>query len=133
LASPSRSRNSTKDWEGALQRHDFEVGIDFDGDYFDDPTLQLAKYVSTDLSPSNYSSSTDRLLDGLFVGQAITTDTRKRAQMVRDFERRALTEAYSVPFLWWNRIVAASSRMKGWTLTPSHYLEQDLTDVWLDR
>jgi peptide/nickel transport system substrate-binding protein len=129
----AQQKFNTKDWEGALQRHDFEVGIDFDGDYFDDPTLQLAKYVSTDLSPSNFSGSSDRLLDGLFVGQAITTDPRQRALIVRDFERRALTEAYSVPFLWWNRIVAASSRMKGWTLTPSHYLEQDLTDVWLDR
>jgi peptide/nickel transport system substrate-binding protein len=129
----TQQKFNTKDWESALQHHNFEVGIDFDGDYFDDPTLQLAKYVSTDLSPSNYSSSTDRLLDGLFVGQAITADPRKRAQMVRDFERRALTEAYSVPFLWWNRIVAASSRMKGWTLTPSHYLEQDLTDVWLEK
>jgi peptide/nickel transport system substrate-binding protein len=38
-----------------------------------------------------------------------------------------------VPFLWWNRIAAASTAMKGWNLTPSHYLEQDLTDVWLDK
>jgi peptide/nickel transport system substrate-binding protein len=129
----TQQKFNTKDWEGALQHHQFDVGIDFDGDYFDDPTLQLAKYVSTDLSPSNFSSSTDRLLDGLFVGQAVTTDPRKRAQMVRDFEKRALTEAYSVPFLWWDRIVASSAHMKGWTLTPSHYLEQDLTDVWLDK
>jgi hypothetical protein len=25
-----------------------------------------------------------------------------------------------------------SSRLHGWTITPSHYLEQDLGDVWLD-
>jgi peptide/nickel transport system substrate-binding protein len=123
----------SKDWEAALQKHQFEVAIDFTGDYFDDPTLQLAKYVSTDLSPNNFSGSSDRLLDGLFVGQAVTTDPRKRLQMVRDFERRALTEAYGFPFLWWNRIVAASTRMKGWNLTPSHYLDQDLTEVWLDK
>jgi peptide/nickel transport system substrate-binding protein len=129
----TQEKLNTKDWEGALDKHGFDVAIDFGGDYFDDPTLQLAKYVSTDLSPSNHANSTDRFLDSLYVGQAVTTDPRKRAKIVREFERHAMTEAYTVPFLWWNRIVAASPRMKGWNLTPSHYLEQDLTEVWLDK
>jgi peptide/nickel transport system substrate-binding protein len=129
----TQEKLSTKEWEGALQKHAFAVAIDFAGDYYDDPTLQLAKYVSSDLSPSNYAGSTDRFLDGLYVGQAVTSDPRKRAGMVREFERHALTEAYAVPFLWWNRIVATSTSVKGWHLTPSHYLEQDLTEVWLDQ
>jgi peptide/nickel transport system substrate-binding protein len=129
----TQEKLNTKEWEGALQRRAFEVAIDFGGDYFDDPTLQLAKYVSSDLSPSNFSGSADRFLDSLYVGQAVTTDPRQRAKIVREFERHALTQAYSVPFLWWNRIVAASPAMKGWNLTPSHYLEQDLAEVWLDR
>jgi peptide/nickel transport system substrate-binding protein len=123
----------TKEWQDALSSGEFEVAIDFMGDYFDDPTLQLAKYVSTMLSPVNFSGSSDPRLDGLYVGQALTTDLRKRARIVQEFERRALTEAYSVPFLWWNRIVPTASRLKGWNLTPSHYLEQDLTEVWLAR
>ena len=53
--------------------------------------------------------------------------------MVRDFERHALTAAYEVPILWWNRIVVTSANLKGWNMTPSHYIGQDLTDVWLDR
>jgi peptide/nickel transport system substrate-binding protein len=128
----TQRRLNTKAWESALEKHDFTVAIDFAGDYYDDPTLQLAKYVSSDLSPSNFSGSTDRFLDSLYVGQAVTADPRERSRIVREFERRALTEAYAVPFLWWNRIVAASAAMKGWHLTPSHYLDQDLADVWLD-
>jgi peptide/nickel transport system substrate-binding protein len=124
---------STKDWEGALQSGKFEVAVDFGGDYFDDPTLQLAKYVSRDLSPSNYSGATDRFLDALYIGEAITTDPRERVGMVRDFERRALDQANVVPILWWNRIVALSSGVKGWNMTPSHYIGQDLADVWLVR
>ena len=123
---------NTKDWQSKLESHGFEVAIDFGADYIDDPSLQLAKYVSTDLSPSNYSNSTDRFLDSLYVGQAVTTDPRQRSKIVREFERHALMEANTVPFLWWNRIVATSSRLHGWHLTPSHYLEQDLTEVWLD-
>jgi len=37
-----------------------------------------------------------------------------------------------VPVLWWNRIIANSARLKGWSITPSHYLNQDLADVWLE-
>ena len=121
-----------KDWGAALENGNFTVAIDFDGDYFDDPILQLGKYVSRDLSPSNYSNSTDRFLDALYIGEAITTDPRERVKIVRDFEKKALTEAYTVPILWWSRIVATSMRVQGWGMSPSHYIGQDLTDVWLD-
>jgi len=81
----------------------------------------------------DFSGATDRFLDALFIGQAVTTDSRQRAKIVRDFERHALTEAYSVPLLWWNRIAVISSKVKGWTITPSHFIGQDLTDVWLNQ
>jgi peptide/nickel transport system substrate-binding protein len=38
-----------------------------------------------------------------------------------------------VPFLWSQRIVVLPTVVKGWHMTPSHYLSQDLVDVWLDR
>jgi peptide/nickel transport system substrate-binding protein len=125
-------RLDNKHWDEALKGGNFDAAYDFDGDYADDPTLQMTKYVSPDLSPDNYTGATDRQLDALFVGQAVIPDLRERARIVRSFERRAMTQAYSVPVLWWNRIVAMSSRVQGWTITPSHYIEQDLADVWLD-
>ena len=63
----------------------------------------------------------------------MTPDRSERTKIVRDFERHALTEAYTVPLLWWNRIVITSAQLKGWSITPSHFIGQDLTDVWLDR
>jgi len=130
--SVEEKRLNTKEWEAALKSGSFDAAFDFAGDYFDDPTLQLAKYISRDLSPVNYSSATDRMLDALFVGQAVTADPRQRARIVRGFEQRALDQAYAVPVLWWNRIIANSARLKGWSITPSHYLNQDLADVWLE-
>lgn len=121
------------DWRKKVAAHDFDVAQDFQGDYFDDPTIQLAKYVSQDLSPVDYSGTTDRFLDALYIGQALTTDPRKRAGIVRAFERHELTEADTVPLLWWNRIVVTSAALKGWTITPSHFIGQDLADVWLDH
>jgi peptide/nickel transport system substrate-binding protein len=124
---------STKDWQAALETGRFAAAIDLAADYFDDPTIQLARYISRDLSPINHSGSTDRFLDALYVGQAMSTDPRQRARMVRDFERHAITAAYTVPLLWWNRIVVTSEKFKGWNITPSQYIGQDLADVWLEK
>jgi len=129
----TQDRLNIWDWQKEVDAGRFDIALDFSGDFYDDPTIQLTKYVSHDLSPVNYSYSTDRFLDALFVGQAVTNDPRQRAKIVRDFERHALTEAYTVPLLWWNRIVVTSSKLKGWSITPSHFIGQDLTDVWIDR
>jgi peptide/nickel transport system substrate-binding protein len=124
---------STKDWTGALESGNFFAATDLAADYFDDPTIQLARYVSRDLSPNNHAGSTDRFLDALYIGQAVTSDLHERARIVRDFEQRALTEAYTVPLLWWNRIVVAAEKFKGWNMSPSHYIGQDLAGVWLEE
>jgi peptide/nickel transport system substrate-binding protein len=129
----TQQRLNIWDWQKIVDSGDFDVALDFAGDFYDDPTMQLTKYVPSDLSPVDFSGAQDRFLDALFIGQAMTTDQRERAKIVRDFERHALTEAYSVPLLWWNRIVATSSKLKGWHITPSHFIGQDLTDVWLDQ
>jgi peptide/nickel transport system substrate-binding protein len=122
---------STKEWQGALENGTFTAATDLAADYFDDPTIQLARYVSRDLSPTNHSGSTDRFLDALYIGQAVSTDVQERGRIVREFERRALTDAYTVPLLWWNRTIVTSDRFMGWNMSPSHYIGQDLGDVWL--
>ncbi len=127
----TQDRRNIWDWQKEIDARQFDVALDFSGDFYDDPTIQMTKYVSHDLSPVNYSYSTDRFLDALFIGQAVTADPRQRAKIVHDFERHALTEAYTVPLLWWNRIVATSAKLKGWSITPSHFIGQDLTEVWL--
>jgi peptide/nickel transport system substrate-binding protein len=129
----NQDRRSIWDWQKIVDSREFDVALDFSGDFYDDPTLQLTKYVSHDLSPVNFSGSIDRFLDAMFVAQAMTTDPRQRSKMVHDFERHALNEAYTVPLLWWNRIVATSSKLRGWSITPSHFIGQDLKDVWITR
>jgi peptide/nickel transport system substrate-binding protein len=128
----SQDRRNIWDWQKIVDARDFDIALDFSGDFYDDPTFQLTKYVSGDLSPVNFSGSIDRFLDALFIAQAMTTDLRERTKMVHAFERHALSEAYTVPLLWWNRIVATSARLKGWSITPSHFIGQDLAEVWID-
>jgi len=70
---------------------------------------------------------------GAMTQRRMTADQRERVRMVRDFERHALTEACTLPLLWRNRIVVASAKLMGWEMTPSHFIGQDSTDVWLNQ
>jgi peptide/nickel transport system substrate-binding protein len=111
----------------------YDAALDFNCDFMDEPNLQLQKYLSADKSALNYSGHIDRKLDEIYDKQAGELDKAKRTALLREFETRALAEAYVIPTIWWHRIIVYHKQMKGWHITPSHYVGQDLTDVWLDR
>jgi peptide/nickel transport system substrate-binding protein len=120
----------------AAQQRDnptYDAALDFNCDFMDEPNLQLQKYLSHDRSSINYAQQTDRVLDELYDKQSGELDHKKRNALLREFEKRALDQAYTVPTIWWHRIVVHHRQMKGWHITPSHYVGQDLADVWLDQ
>jgi len=110
----------------------YDAGIDFQCDFMDEPDLQLFRFVSSGKSPINYARYNDSVLDDLYEKQSRETDAKARLKLLRQFEKRVLDEkAYQFDLLWWQRIVPHSSKLKGWKITPSHYVNQDLRDVWL--
>jgi peptide/nickel transport system substrate-binding protein len=117
-------------YNNSMNEGTFDVALDFQGDSVDEPTYQFARHISVDLS-SNRGGYTDRALDGLFNRQKDLTDPKERYGAVRGFEYRMLTEAYTVPLLWWQRIIVMRANIKGWGMTPSHLIGQDLETVWL--
>ena len=120
----------------AAQQRDnptFDAALDFNCDYMDEPNLQLQKFLSHDKSAINYAGQTDRVLDDLYDKQSGELDKKKRAALLREFEKRALEQAYTIPTIWWHRIIVLNRQLKGWAMTPSHYVGQDLTEVWLDK
>jgi len=120
----------------AAQQRDnptYDAALDFNCDFMDEPNLQLQKYLSHDRSAINYAQQTDRVLDDLFDKQSGELDKKKRNAILREFEKRALDQAYTVPTIWWHRIIVHHKVLKGWNILPSHYAGQDLTDVWLDQ
>jgi peptide/nickel transport system substrate-binding protein len=124
----------TKLYLAAQQRDNptFDAALDFNCDFMDEPNLQLLKYLSHDRSSINYAQQTDRTLDDLFDKQSGELDKKKRTAILRDFEKRALEQAYTIPTIWWHRIIVLNRALKGWHITPSHYVGQDLSDVWLE-
>jgi peptide/nickel transport system substrate-binding protein len=124
----------TKLYLAAQQRDNptYDAALDFNCDFMDEPSLQLIKYISAERSPINYAGHTDRKLDELYDRQSGELDRAKRTALLREFERHALEQAYIIPTIWWHRIIVANKKLKDWEITPSHYLNQDLADVWLD-
>ena len=116
-----------------FRQGNYDAGIDFSCDFMDDPDLQLFKFVSSDKSPVNYARYNDSVLDDLYDKQSRATDPKERLKLIRQFEKRVIDEkAYQFPpTLWWQRIVPHWTKVKGWKITPSHYVNQDLRDVWL--
>jgi hypothetical protein len=116
-----------------LRGLNYDAGLDFACDFMDEPNIQLAKYLSADASPINYAGYNDPKLDELYEQQARETDPARRAETVREFEEHLFQESYIVPSIWWHRIIVHLDEMKNWYMSPSHYLNQDLQDVWLDQ
>jgi peptide/nickel transport system substrate-binding protein len=117
-------------YNSAVNEGNFDVALDFQGDAIDEPTYQLTRYLSVDLS-SNRARYVDRDIDQLFERQK-NVDPQERYRLLRQFETRMLSEAYIVPLLWWQRIVVMSARIHGWGMTPSHLIGQDLETLWLE-
>jgi len=115
-----------------LRAGNYETSIDFACDFMDEPDYQLIKFVSSDKSPINYARYVDPVVDDLYEKQGRATDPKERLKLIRQLEKRILDEqVYQFHVLWWQRIVPHWARVKGWKITPSHYLNQDLRDVWL--
>jgi len=113
-----------------LKRGDFEVAMDFQCGFIVEPDLDLPRFVST--SDANYGRHKDTVIDDLMHRQGRATDPEERKKILRQLEKRLLDdEAHVIWTLQWHRIVPHLARVKGWTITPSHYLNNQLDTVWL--
>ena len=124
----------TSAYQGDMRAGNFQVGLDFNCDYLDEPDLQLAKFYS----PSglgkglNFTGIDDTKLDDMMTAQSKETDATKRLGLLREIEKYAVdTMAYQTPAIWWYRIVPHSSKVKGWSVGSNHYTNQDLMNIWL--
>jgi peptide/nickel transport system substrate-binding protein len=117
-----------------LRNKNFDVGLDFNCDYFDEPDLQLAKFRSAsglgkNLNLSHYD---DPKLDGMIDAQAKETDPAKRKQLVWEIERYAMGEkAWMVPVIWWYRIIPHLAIVRGYRIGSNHYTTMDMASIWL--
>jgi peptide/nickel transport system substrate-binding protein len=117
-------------YHNMLKRGDFEVAMDFQCGFIVEPDLDLPRFVST--SDANYGKHKDTVIDDLMHRQGRASDLEERKKILRQLEKRLLDEeAHVIWTLQWHRIVPHLAKVKGWTITPSHYLNNQLDAVWL--
>ena len=116
----------------AIRGGSYQVGMHFRCGYIVEPDLALYQFQSREVSQDNYGRYTDKVLDDLYERQSRTTVPAERKRLIREFEKRLLDdETHYIPTLQYHRIIPHSAKVRGWTITPSHYINQQLDTVWL--
>jgi len=118
----------------ALRRGEFETVLDGDCQNIVNPLLDGTKYLPHSVSPSNYGYYEDPSEVELYDRMLRETDFARQRELMRQFEKLVLdTEAHEIFLLWRYRIVPYRSYVKGSKVSPSHYVNQDLATIWLDK
>jgi len=96
------------------------------------PVLDVQRYLHT--YEANYGQFEDQPGLEVYNKMLRESDPAKQRALMRQFEKHTLDDqAHEIFLLWWERIVPHHSYVKGWKISPSHYLNQDLATVWLDK
>ncbi|HET7881532.1 MAG TPA: ABC transporter substrate-binding protein [Acetobacteraceae bacterium] len=124
----------TGPYDEALRHGDFAVAIDAECQNVVNPLLDGTKYLPHSVSDANYGNYEDPDEVALYDRMLRETDFAQQRALMRQFEKRVLdTEAHEAFLLWRYRIVPYRSYVKGFRISPSHYINQDLATIWLDR
>ncbi len=121
-------------YAGLRQTRDFDVAIDFNAQTIVNPTTDVSKWICSDGNvANNYSNCKDAKADELYYAMLYEADPQKQYDRMRDYEKHVLGDtAQWIPAFWWYRTTAQRSYVKNWHISPSHYLNQQLDQVWID-
>jgi peptide/nickel transport system substrate-binding protein len=119
-------------WLQAQKAGDFEVSTNAPCNSIVEPDMDLHWFLTT--SPVNFSRHKDTVLDELYQKQTRATDPEERRKYLRAFEKRLYDEeVHYIMTFQWHRIIPHLAKVRGWTITPSHYLNNQLDTVWLSE
>jgi peptide/nickel transport system substrate-binding protein len=122
----------TAAWLQAQKQGDFEVSTNAPCNSIVEPDMDLHWFLST--SPVNFSKHKDTVMDDLYTRQSRAQDPEERRRLLRQFEKRLYDEeVHYIHTFQWQRIVPHLAKVRGWTITPSHYINQQLDTVWLSE
>jgi peptide/nickel transport system substrate-binding protein len=117
-----------------LRSGNFDVTVDFNCQGLVNPLLDIGKFLPHSVYEENYGNYEDQRVIDLYQSVLHETDPIKQRSLMREYETYVLdTQAHTIMMPWWERIVPMRSYVKGWKISPSHYLNQDLANIWLDK
>ena len=119
-------------FDSLRRKKDFQVTMDFNCRSMVNPLANVSKFLGS--AGDNYGYYDDPELEALFIRMNRETDEAAQRRLMRAYEKRVLDEmAHTGITLWWYRINPHRSYVRGWKAATSHYLNQHLDNVWLDR
>jgi peptide/nickel transport system substrate-binding protein len=124
----------TGPWFQAMRDGNFDVTTEGNCQNVVNPLADVGKYLPHTVSPSNYGYFEDEQEIAIYNQLLRELDKQKQHDLLRQFEKRVLDDqAHAIFLLWWERVVPHRSYVKGWKIGPSHYVNQDLATIWLDK
>jgi peptide/nickel transport system substrate-binding protein len=111
----------------------FDVVVDVTGDWGEDPSFVLVRYLSADISFSNPTGSIDRKIDEMFEAQKAEFDPVKRKQKVNELERYIADQVFTMPVFRTVRLMPIATKVKGVDVVPAHIYHGDLSEIWIKQ
>ena len=124
----------TGPWFEVMRTGNFDVTVEGNCQSVVNPVLDIQKYLPRTVYTENYGNFDDPREIELYEPVLRETDPVKQRAAMRELERYVLDEkANEIFLLWQHRIVPYRAYLKGFKVSSSFYLNQDLGRIWLDK
>lgn len=96
------------------------------------PTIDVQVVLPHSFNPGNFGRYNDPHAIALYEQILHENNSQKAHQLLNAFQKYIIaTKAHVLPVVWWYRTVPYRTYVHGWKISPSEYLNQDLSDIWL--
>src|SRR5438552_13453820 len=117
----------TGPWFESLRSGNFEVTLEGNCQRVGNPLHDAQNALPSSVFAVNSGHYDDQKGIDLYQKMLHEPDPAKQRALMREFEKHLVDgQAHEFPMLWWYRIIPYRSYVKGWKISPSHYLNQDL-------
>jgi peptide/nickel transport system substrate-binding protein len=123
----------TGPWFDAMRSGDFTVALQANCQHVVNPIADVGRWLPHEVHRENFGYFTDSDQIDIYNRMLQETNLTKARVLMRQYETHIHQQAHQLMVTWWYRIVPMRSYVKGWKISPSHYLNQDLANIWLDK
>ena len=123
----------TGPWLDSMRSGDFTVALEANCQNVVNPIADVGRWLPHEVYHDNYGFFADPEMVEIYNRMLKETDPTKARVLMRQFDTRINDQAHQLMVTWWYRIVPMRSYVKGWKISPSHYLNQDLANIWLEE
>jgi peptide/nickel transport system substrate-binding protein len=123
----------TAPWLDAMRSGDFTVALQANCQNVVNPVADVGRWLPHEVHRENFGYFADPAQVEIYDRMLRETNLDKVRVLMRQYETHINQQAHQLMVTWWYRIVPMRSYVKGWKITSSHYLNQDLANIWLDK